>query len=131
MEQNLEPDSSKQLVQAVERLSPAELDLFADEVAALRARLHAPVLSGDESALFAVINQALLESDRHRLVELVERRSTETLTPGEHSDLLELQQRLEALHAARVKALADLAQVRGVTLTAVMDQLGIRLPDHA
>ncbi|HSO76898.1 MAG TPA: hypothetical protein VLU47_18880 [Blastocatellia bacterium] len=80
MEQNLEPDSSKQLVQAVERLSPAELDLFADEVAALRARLHAPVLSGDESALFAVINQALLESDRHRLVELVERRSTETLT---------------------------------------------------
>ena len=131
MEQNLEPDSSKQLVQAVERLSPAELDRFADEVAALRARLHAPVLSGDESALFAVINQALPESDRQRLAELIEQRSTETLTPGEHSELLELQQRLEALHAARVKALADLAQLRGMTLTTLMEQLGIQLPDHA
>jgi hypothetical protein len=129
MEQNIESASSKQLVQAVERLSPAELDDFVDQVAALRARRHAPMLSDDESSLFVIINQALPESERQRLAELVERRSDETLTSREHSELLEVQQRLEALHAARVKALADLAQLRGVTLATVMEQLGIQLPN--
>ena len=131
MEQDIGSASGKQLVQAVERLSPAELDDFADQVAALRARRHAPMLSDDESSLFAIINQALPESERQRLTELAERRSNETLTSAEHSELLELQQRLEALHAARIKALAELAQLRGVTLTTVMEQLGIQLPDHA
>jgi len=130
MEQNLELTSSKHLVRAAESLSPAELDRFADEVAALRARLRAPMLSADESALFSIINQALPEDERQRLAELAERRSNETLTPGEHSELLELQHQLEVLHAARMKALADLAQLRGVTLTALMEQLCISLPDH-
>ena len=131
MEQDIGSASGKQLVQAVERLSPAELDDFADQVAALRARRHAPMLSDDESSLFAIINQALPESERQRLTQLAERRSDETLTSAEHTELLELQQRLEALHAARIKALAELAQLRGVTLTTVMEQLGIQLPDHA
>jgi hypothetical protein len=30
-----------------------------------------------------------------------------------------------------MKALASLAELRGVTLTAVMDQLGIHFPDYA
>ena len=88
------------------------------------------MLSGDESALFAVINQAPPESDRQRLAELTERRWNETLTPCEYSELLQLQQRLEVLHAARLKSLAELAQLRGITLTAVMEQLGIRFPDN-
>ena len=91
-----------------------ELDRFADEVAAVRARVHAPMLSADESALFAVVNRALPEVDRQRLAELSEWRSNEVLTPVEHSELLQLQQRVEALHAARLKALAELAQLRGV-----------------
>ncbi|MEK6321988.1 MAG: STAS/SEC14 domain-containing protein [Acidobacteriota bacterium] len=131
MEQNIESASSKQLVRAAERLSPAELDRFADVVAALRARLRAPMLSEDESALFSIINQALPEDERQRLADLAERRSNEMLTAGEHSELIELQQHLESIHAARVKALAELAQLRGVTLTMLMEQLGIQLPDHA
>ena len=130
MEQDVESASSRQLVQAVERLSPAELEHFVDEVAALRARRQAPMLSEDESDLFAIINEALPDADRQRLAALIEKRSNERLTPGEHSKLLELQQRLEALHAARVKALADLARLRGVTLTTVMEQLDVRFPDH-
>lgn len=131
MEQNIESASSKQLVQAVERLSPAELDDFVAQIAALRARRNATLLSDDESSLFAIINQSLTESERQRLAKLGDLRSNETLTLSEHSELLELQQRLEALHGARVKALAKLAQLRGVTLTTVMKQLGIQLPDHS
>lgn len=131
MEQNLRHLSSAQLAQAVEQLSPAELNRFVDEVAALRARRNAPMLSEDESALFAVINQALPEAERSRLAELGELRADETLSPDERRELLDLQQRLEELHAARVKAVAQLAQLRGVTLTTVMEQLGIQFPDYA
>ncbi len=130
MSQNIHLISNPQLSQVIEQLSLAELDRFADEVTALRARRHAPVLSRDESALFAIINQSLSETERFRLEELGEKRADETLTPEEHQELLRLQQRLEALHAARMKALADLAKLRGVTLTVVMEQLGIEFPDY-
>lgn len=130
MEQNLERRPPRQLVRAVEQLSPAELDLFADEVTALRARRHAPMLSEDESHLFAIINRALPEADRMRLAELIEGLHNENLISDEHRELLQLQHRLEALHAERVKALARLAQLRGVTLTRVMDQLDIHFPDY-
>lgn len=130
MEPNITSVSNPQLAQAVEQLSPAELNRFADEITALRARRNAPVLSTDESALFVTINQTLTEAERTRLAALSESRANETLTPGEHQELLALQQKLEALHAARMKALADLAALRGVTLTTVMEQLGIHFPDH-
>ncbi|MBS1807233.1 MAG: STAS/SEC14 domain-containing protein [Acidobacteria bacterium] len=130
MSQNIQPISSAQLTQVIEQLSLAELDRFADEVTALRARRHAPVLGADESVLFATINQSLSEAERNRLAELGEKRVDETLTPSEHQELLTLQQRLEALHVARMKALAELAKLRGVTLTAIMEQLGIEFPDY-
>lgn len=130
MEQNVTPVSSIQLVQAIEQLSPQELDHLADEVAALRARRNAPLLSEDESALFAVINQSLSADERMRLAELGEKRADEALTLEEHQEMLTLQQKLEALHAERMRSLAQLAKLRGVTLTALMAQLGIQFPDY-
>jgi hypothetical protein len=122
--------SNPQLAQVIEQLSLAELNHFANEIVVLRARRNASVLSSDESALFAIINRALSESERERLAALGERRANETLTSDEHEELLTLQHKLEALHAARMKALASLAEFRGITLTAVMDQLGIHFPDY-
>jgi uncharacterized protein YfkK (UPF0435 family) len=131
MEQDIQPVSATELVQMAEQLSPSELDRLAQEVATLRARRNAPVLPTDESALFAIINQGLPEAERLRLTELAERRYQERLTDQEHRELLELQQRLESIHVARMKALAQLAQLRGVSLAEVMEQLGIQFPDHA
>jgi hypothetical protein len=121
--------SGPELFQAVERLSPAELERLALEVAALRARRNAPVLSTDESPLFGTINRMLPDADRSHLAELGHRRQ-EKLSPDEHAELLRLQQRLEALHTARMKALEELARRRGLTLTDVMEQLGIEFPDQ-
>jgi hypothetical protein len=122
--------SGAQLIEAVEGLDASDLDRLAIKVAALRARRNPSVLSTDESALFAIINRALPEGDRDRLAQLSRRRREETLTPAEHTQLLELQQRVDALHASRMKALAELAALRGVTLDEIMEQLGIRFPDH-
>lgn len=87
------------------------------------------MLSANEIELFAVINQALTEAEFAQLAELGEKRANETLTPTEHQELLALQHKLEALHAARVKALVGMAAIRGVTLTDMMEQLGIEFPD--
>lgn len=130
MEPNLMTATSSQLVKAAEQLSLAELDCLAEEITALRARRNAPVLSANESKLFEVINQSLSEEERMQLAELGEKRADEALTPEEHQELLTLQQKLEALHTTRMQALADLAALRGVTLTTIMDQLGIHFPDY-
>ncbi len=87
-------------------------------------------MKADESALFAIINQSLSEAEQNRLAILSGRRAEENLNSEELQELLALQQRLEALHAKRIKALAELAKLRGVTLTVVMEQLGIEFPDY-
>lgn len=130
MERRDEHLSGADLVHAVEQLDPEELERFADEVASIRARRRATMLPADESALFEIINRALPADDRARLELLGARRREETLTENEYEELLELQERLETLHAARMEALAKLASLRSLSLPAVMDQLGIRLPDH-
>jgi hypothetical protein len=123
--------TESELVKAVEQLSPEALERFADEVASIRARTRAHVLTANESALFGVINRGLSDDERSRLETLADRRRAEALTPDEHRELIDLQERLERLHAARMEALASLASLRSTTLTVLMDELGIRLPDHA
>lgn len=122
--------STDQLLAAIEQLPWPEMNRLTDRLLTLRAARRAPHLSADETALFARINRVLLPADKARLHELIARREAETLTAVEQPELIELTDRLEELHADRVAALATLAQMRGVTLAAVMEQLGIRFPDH-
>jgi iron-sulfur cluster repair protein YtfE (RIC family) len=111
-------------------MSIAELEQLVDQVLALRAERVAPHLSAEESALLSRINQGLPASERVRMRALLEKRDEQTLAPAEWQELTALTDKLELLHADRLAALADLAQVRGVTLDAVIQQLGLHFPDH-
>jgi len=62
--------------------------------------------------------------------ELNAKRKAETLTPEEHQELLQLIDRIEKSDAQRVKYLAELAQIRGISLTALMKELDIRPPAY-
>ena len=55
----------------------------------------------------------------------------EALTPDEHQELLHLVDQIEKSDGERVKHLADLARLRGTSLTAVMEDLGIHPPAYA
>jgi hypothetical protein len=44
--------------------------------------------------------------------------------------MIRLTDRAEELHADRMAALVALAKCRGVSLAALMDQLGIHFPEH-
>ena len=78
----------------------------------------------------AKINQGFPLDVQRRLNELVAKRRAETLTPDEHEELLRLIEQSERAEAARVEALAQLAALRGVSLTTSMDDLGIKAPDY-
>jgi hypothetical protein len=87
-------------------------------------RVEAQV-SGD---LLLRINAGLPDDLRRRFDELAAKRQDETLTPDEHAGLLRLTEDVERRQADRVAALTELARLRGVSLAAVMAQLGIRAP---
>lgn len=123
--------SLDQLLQAVEQLSRPELDEFVPRIVALRAKREAPSLSKAETALLININQGASAGDLARYETLVAKRDEETLSPQEHAELLHLTQQFEALQASRVGYLAQLAAIRSIPLTQLVDDLGIRTPDYA
>ena len=123
--------STDQILSAMEQLSPAELEKLVPRVIALGAARRAPHLDPKESALLERVSEALPAELMARLRDLQEKRDTNSLSEPEAEELLVLSDRAEQLHTDRLMALADLATLRGITLTALMDQLGIRFPENA
>ena len=113
------------LLSAVEQLGAAELDGFVSQVLMLRARRRARSLPAAEAELLLRINRGLPPELRARVDYLEERREAESLTPEEHGELLTTVERIEALEAQRVEDLTKLAALRGVSLPALLEHLGI------
>ncbi len=118
--------SPEQLLQAVDQMSPDELAAFARRVVELRARRVAPFLSNDESPLLERINGALPLAHRARYAALAAQRSEAPLSEAEHVELIALSDELEAIDADRIAAIAELAQLRGLSLGQMMAALGVR-----
>jgi hypothetical protein len=97
---------------------------------AARARRRAPGLPLEEAELLLKINRGIPPETRARYDELVAKREAETLTPEEHEELLGLVEQVESLQAERVEHLTRLTRLRGISLGALMDDLGIRRTDH-
>lgn len=116
---------SEQLLKAVEQLPPRELDAFVAQVLAVRAQREAPTLSVAESTLLLMINSIISEPMQQRYDELIGQRQAEQLTPTEHAELLQLTTEIEQREVDRVAALANLARLRGVPLTQLLQTIGI------
>lgn len=84
------------------------------------------VIKPVETRLLRKINQDLPSDLRQRYSDLIEKREAEALTPEEHTELLDLTDRVEQLEARRVKYLAKLARLRNATVTELIQELGIR-----
>lgn len=121
---NLTP-SRENLVQAAERLPMAELTNLVQDLLRLQARRQAPVLSQKEADLLQQINLGLAPEQQRRYAVLIEKRLAETLTPVEHQEFMHLNQAVEQLNVVRLKNLVSLAQLRQITLSQLMADLGI------
>lgn len=122
--------SADELLKAADQLSLTELEQFLANLLALRARRRAPGLPQEEADLLLQINRGIPSEIRARYEELLAKREAETLTPEEHEELLGLVEQVEALQVERAEQLARLARIRGVSLSALMDELGIRQVEH-
>lgn len=113
------------LLRAADQLGARDLDEFTWSVIALRAARAAPRLPAEEATLLLKISERPAPELQRRYDRLVERRREESLTPDEHEELLRLSSEMEAFDARRVEALAELARFRGITLRALMQELGL------
>lgn len=122
--------SAEQIMAAVNNLSLRELERVFDHVLAAQAERRAPHLSAKESALLARVSEGLSPELRSRLSVLRAKREDGSITDGEYQELTDLTDRAEELHAERMAALVELARLRGQSLPALMDQLGLHFPEH-
>lgn len=123
--------SLDELLNGVAQLDTSELEHFISQVLTLRAQRVAPSLPKEETRLLEKINQGLPPDVQRRYDELIAKRRAETLTSEEHQELLALIDHIEQADAERVQTLTELAQLRNVTVTTLMTQLGIRRPAYA
>jgi len=115
----------EQLLKAVAELPDEEIGRFTEQVIAIRARRVAPSLPAEEENLLQRINRVFPTDDQLRYDALVAKRRDEALAPDEYDELLRLSDRYEVHDAARIAALSELAQLRGVPLNDLMTSLGI------
>ena len=115
---------------AVQAMPLDELEKLVGDVLAVRAERVAPHLSGEEGKLLRMIQRTLPEKSLLRIKKLQGLRDEEKLSPDGFAELAELLEKLEIIHAERMNAVAELADLRGVTLQTAMRQIGLRLPDY-
>ncbi len=103
----------------------------------VRERLHqahtvptAPRFSKAESELLQRINEGLPVETWRQYHALIAEREAGTLTAERQQILVGLIDQVEIAHARRLGNLMELANLRGTTLDAVMDDLGIVRPTY-
>ena len=92
---------------------------------------NANTLSRKEAKLWAIINRALLPEELAAYRELRSKAEQEILTKSEHRELLRLSDRVEVLHAERLKAVIDLAVLRGISAAELAESAGIEVSINA
>ena len=122
--------SSEELLKAVKQLNPIDLERLIHAALVLLAQQKAPNLEQTEAELLIKINQGIPADLQTHYDELISKRKSETLTPEEHGKLLKLTEQVEKLEAQRIECLAELARLRAVSPTELMNDLGIRKPEH-
>jgi hypothetical protein len=122
--------SLDELLNGVAQLDTPALEHFISQVLTLRAKRIAPSVPEKEAELLQQINQGLPLDVQQHYDELTAKRRAEALTPEEHQELLALVDRIEQADAERVRALIELAQLRNVSVTTLMAELGIRRPAY-
>ncbi len=114
--------SLEQLLEAVNRLPPAQKREFERRMAARRCDSGQKL--SDEANLVRAAKMRLTAADDRRLKRLISRSERGLLTCDELAEYQRLAQEVQRLDAARVEALAELARHRGKSLRAVKGEIG-------
>jgi hypothetical protein len=111
----------EQLLEAVDRLSPAEQRECERRLAARQALNGGP--GSDEATLIRAARARLPAAAERRLRRLIARSERGQLTPKELADYQALAQEVQRIDVARADALAELARRKGQSARAVQAAL--------
>ena len=126
---NAQPRQTPQeIFTAIEKLEPDEAEQLARRVLQMQAQRKAQNLSAREEDLLQEIYREKRPGFESRFIGLNAKRRNWNLSPEEHAELLQLNDESEAFTVRRLHALAELAQIKGVKLPALMKQLGLQAP---
>ena len=120
---------AEQLLNAARQMPRTEFDNFVEKLLQLRHQAKATRLSEHESELLRTINQGAPEQLQQRYDALLKKRRKNMLTRTEHRELLALTQQMEQCDVERLRLLAELAKLRGLSLPELMRQLGLEPPE--
>jgi hypothetical protein len=123
--------SIDELITAANQLNETDLDRLLHQVVVLRTRRKTQVLPEKEAQMLQIVNQGVPTDFRARYQVLQEKREAETLTETEYDTLIQLSNQIEQIGAQRLEALANLAQLRQVSLLDLMETLGIQPVSYA
>ncbi len=126
-------NNAQQLLDAALRLPPAEFEKFFAQLQKLRPKPHAPRLSAKESTLLRQINEGVPPHLPKRAAALRRKQLQTRLTRAEQQELATLIQQMEQLDVERLERLAELARLRNISLSDLMQQLGLEpaAPEYA
>jgi len=118
------PDSLslEQLLEAVDRLSPAQMRELERRMAARRCDQRNE--GSDEASLVRTARVRLPAPEERRLKRLIARSERGNLTRDELAEYQALAQEVQRLDAARAEALAELARRQGKSVQAVKAEIG-------
>lgn len=114
------------LLEGIAQLDTPALVQFQERVTRLLAQRKMPPLSSAETTLLLKINEGFAPEFFVRYNELSEKLQNEVISLEEQQELLQLTHLIEAKNVERLQYLIELSRVRGISLDALMEQLGLQ-----
>ena len=123
---NTEIDSQT-FIKNVANLSISELEAFAKEINALIKQKKKKEIKNKEKGLKSKLNQTILsKAKRERVLELSPKVELETISKIEQKELGVLFDEAEELRNKRVEIMIELAHLKSVSLSVIMQELGLK-----
>lgn len=118
----------EEILAGIEQLDTPDLERFVDQVNLMLAHRKTTSLSKEETLLLSRVIESIPAEKITRQRHLLKKLQTEALTEKERKELEALTLFIENKNVDRVKDLIELARIRNVNLTDLINQLGLRMP---
>lgn len=122
----------KSLIGGFTNMPLQDLESFIKELNALAIRKRIADKGKSDKSLLLKINRAILpEEMMERYTFLQEKMEVENLTDSEYQELLTLVNQEEKVRNRRFQYLVELSKLSTISLTELMNRLGLNTPVHA
>lgn len=96
-----------------------------------KTKSDATHFSGRESELLLIISRHLTTQQRREIEELTDKMEYGSITDDEHERLIARSDESEKIYAERLRAMLELAELRGISFDELLEQLGIEPQRYA